>query len=609
MKHSIMKKITAILLCIAMVVVLPATAAARATASPVIYLTDISDTVLYTDPNKYTAESVFDMSSTKFLSAATKIFAGFYMTKEEGISSNMIAQVTGGIKDIFAPIALDSKGNSKDDSIGPWNFPLAVGSSPSDSEIMTDNVKSIATEAKNSVGYDRFFVCTYDWRIDPTVSAKRLLDYIDAVVKKTKSDKVSIIAEGYGGVVANAYLYKYSTHAKQNLDSCVFVDAPLLGNAVMGDLMKGRIAKTVADENSFMGNYNNITGKERGECMTDYMKDDPNGWINSFMENLIGTTANATLVGQLVKLLVTKILSGAVSFDEIAKAYNNFALIAQENVYGAGLREYLRNMPGLWALVPTADYDAAMGYLFPGTESPTSALLTKIANARKVTDNTDTTLKTARKNGIKTYVVANYGVQIIPATVTLHDMSDGIQSTKLSSAGAITKECGYEWPIHNNCTSYYHDHLSPDKDINANNCALPENTWFIKGLPSRQLSEKSVAQFIVWLATSTSQRNVWETGEYTQFLTYSKYTKGLSPYTAQLPSGNGVVLGDTDQDGVISAGDARQILRYAVGLESPSKMMMVAADVDGTGSIEAADSRLVLRYAVGIISNFPAEDM
>lgn len=607
MKHSIIKKLIAAVLCLAMIGVLPAAATAKATAAPVIYLTGLDDTVLYSDPNKYTAETVFDMNSQAFLAAATRIFAGFYFSKEEGINSTTIGQVTGGIKDIMEPIALDKNGNPKDTSTGAWNFPLPVGSSPSDSEIMTENVKSISTVADSTVGYNRFYVCTYDWRIDPLVNAERLLNYIESVLKKARADKVSIIAEGYGGVVANAYLYKYPTHAAQCLESCVFLDAPLMGNTVMGNIMRGRLAKTAADEDSLLGNYNNITGKERGEALTAYMQDDPQGFFSDIIDYLIGTSANATFVGQMIKFLIVKIVSGALSFDDIGKAYNNFALLAGENVYGAGLREYLRNMPGLWALIPEAYYDDAMAFLFPGTENPTSALMTKISHARKVTDSTQNTLKKAKANGIKMYIVANYGVQLLPATVALHDLSDGIESTKLSSAGAITKECGSEWPLHNNCTSFYHDHLSPDKDINANNCALPEFTWFIKGLPNCQFSETSVAKFVVWLTTATTQRNVWETGEYTQYLTYSKYTKELNPYTGELPSNNGIVLGDTDQDGVITAGDARQVLRYAVGLESPSKMMMVAADVDGSGSVDAGDSRLVLRYAVGIISNFPAE--
>ncbi len=58
---------------------------------------------------------------------------------------------------------------------------------------------------------------------------------------------------------------------------------------------------------------------------------------------------------------------------------------------------------------------------------------------------------------------------------------------------------------------------------------------------------------------------------------------------------------------MITPADARTVLRYAVQLETPSKIMRVVADVDGDGSVQPADARLVLRYSVGLISNFPAD--
>ena len=67
------------------------------------------------------------------------------------------------------------------------------------------------------------------------------------------------------------------------------------------------------------------------------------------------------------------------------------------------------------------------------------------------------------------------------------------------------------------------------------------------------------------------------------------------------------MLGDIDLDGVITPADARAVLRIAVGLDNPSKIILTTADVDGDGVVLPADARLVLRYAVGLISNFPAD--
>lgn len=55
--------------------------------------------------------------------------------------------------------------------------------------------------------------------------------------------------------------------------------------------------------------------------------------------------------------------------------------------------------------------------------------------------------------------------------------------------------------------------------------------------------------------------------------------------------------GDVDYDGKITAGDARLVLRAAVGLEELAKY---SADVDGDGKITASDARIVLRKSVGL---------
>ena len=58
--------------------------------------------------------------------------------------------------------------------------------------------------------------------------------------------------------------------------------------------------------------------------------------------------------------------------------------------------------------------------------------------------------------------------------------------------------------------------------------------------------------------------------------------------------------GDTDLDGKVTAADARQILRTAVGLYTPGILVRNLFDFDGNGKINAEDARLTLRYAVGL---------
>ena len=90
-------------------------------------------------------------------------------------------------------------------------------------------------------------------------------------------------------------------------------------------------------------------------------------------------------------------------------------------------------------------------------------------------------------------------------------------------------------------------------------------------------------------------------------MVYAENGQCISLAAAARLLGLGPLMGDIDSDGFVTASDARMVLRYAVQLEIPSKIMRTVADVDGDGSVQPADARLVLRYAVGIISNFPAD--
>ena len=64
--------------------------------------------------------------------------------------------------------------------------------------------------------------------------------------------------------------------------------------------------------------------------------------------------------------------------------------------------------------------------------------------------------------------------------------------------------------------------------------------------------------------------------------------------------GNRLQMGDTDGDFAVTANDARNILRAAVGLEVLSVTRAECADTDWDGQISAADARTVLRYSVGL---------
>ena len=58
--------------------------------------------------------------------------------------------------------------------------------------------------------------------------------------------------------------------------------------------------------------------------------------------------------------------------------------------------------------------------------------------------------------------------------------------------------------------------------------------------------------------------------------------------------------GDVNQDGKVTASDARLALRYSAKLQMLTNAQMKAADANADGKVTAADARILLRYAAGL---------
>lgn len=62
-----------------------------------------------------------------------------------------------------------------------------------------------------------------------------------------------------------------------------------------------------------------------------------------------------------------------------------------------------------------------------------------------------------------------------------------------------------------------------------------------------------------------------------------------------------VILGDVDKNGIVSAADARFVLRLSAGMEIVDNFIIyLAADINNSYEIDASDARSVLRYAAAI---------
>lgn len=142
------------------------------------------------------------------------------------------------------------------------------------------------------------------------------------------------------------------------------------------------------------------------------------------------------------------------------------------------------------------------------------------------------------------------------------------------SASTLYNELSKDFLVtQNNCTTAFL--LSPVKvsELSAENIIFFDSD-------NKQLSENSN------IATGTSFSYFGEFGEVTQC----------------------ILLGDTNCDGLITAGDARKALQMAAFIEDSEDIELFAGDINSDGSVTASDARRILRFSAQLedFSDFKA---
>ena len=593
MKYSL-KKAVSLLLCAAMLFGIFGIVGSGATVTPVIYVADIVNSPIYSNPNKASAEAVFFPAEEEMQSAFLFIIAGFMCYAVAGEEKTGKDLIIRGINSLTKDAACNEYGETQDGlGVNDYKYPLSYYKD--DPAVVTQLMMAL-DEANGAVGLEHTYLFTYDWRLDPIENAGKLKDFIAHVKSREGAKKVALLCAGNGGVVGNAYLYTYAATAANDVTSCVFLNSPLTGHNLVGDVMSGNLTHVTDESESILDTLVQVTKIERANAMVRYINDDPNGMIKQLFDDVFGSDELISQLGFTIIWIVNAALGGQNVWSDMAKSYSDFISANKDALYTPSLKAFLCNAPGLWALVPQEYFDDAMFFMFGNEEIP-AKLEKKINDFRPVLAATKTTLQNAKNNGINVCLVAGYNMQVLPVTGNIDQHSDSMLLTKYASAGATAAKHGSSDML-TQAVKDGHEHLSPDAQIDASTGALPEHTWYIRNLPNMRYECESAADFVTWLLMSDHQRTIWEELRYPQYMAYSRNKNIISA----LDNGTTVYYyGDANVDGFVDAGDARLALRVSVGLESiTTEIGFILADVDCNGEITAGDARQILRYSVGL---------
>lgn len=325
----------------------------------------------------------------------------------------------------------------------------------------------------------------YDWRYDVMDTAKKLDEYIKQVKEETGCKKVALLPESMGGAVTVAYLYQFGY---DDIQSVVFRSSAMEGITLMGDLFTRQL---------------NVNTKS------------VLGYIDGFM---LGSSNKDVFLRGLVNTL------GAVPVALIANILNGFVKSEKDYVYDECLCDLFGNIPGIWTFVPDEYYEAAKSSMLDKTKN--AKLIKKLdVYHKQVRPNIVPMLKEMQENGVKVAVISHYGLYGVPIVPNDTYQSDFLVDTQFTSIGATCSKIGKT--LGDNYTQKVndgHNHLSADGQIDASTCALPENTWFIKGMVHTWYNG-GYNELVDWIIYESENASVSEKEEYPQFL-YNNANEG-----------------------------------------------------------------------------------
>jgi hypothetical protein len=321
-----------------------------------------------------------------------------------------------------------------------------------------------------------FYQFHFDWRLDPMETARALHAYIQRVKAETGSAKVNLHAISFGSVVCCAYLEQYGTGDLESLFLCVSAH----GGLTLGeDLIQKKLS---------------VSGKG----------------LAAFLEQMIPDDT-----GLLAPALRAMECTGLLRLAEWL--FNGWLGDIKERFYEQAVIPLLGQMPAVWAFVADDEvYENGKRLLLADT-AKYARLIEKLDEYHySVGNRTNKILRDAAAE-IKVALVCGYDYAPIPLGGAFLYQSDFLIDTARESGGAVCAPYGQTLPAdYVQAVADGHDHISGDRAIDASTCALPEQTWFVKGYQHQY--EYSGAGIYPWFLGFSGQPTVWSDPAYPQFL-------------------------------------------------------------------------------------------
>ncbi|HZK39267.1 MAG TPA: hypothetical protein VFD23_03835, partial [Clostridia bacterium] len=342
----------------------------------------------------------------------------------------------------------------------------------------------------DQIGEDRIYSFNFPAFSNTYDQAEKLDQFIQIVKGQTGAEKVNLVPVSLGATITNAYFDNYAH--KHDVAKVVRIVGASDGSYVFSDLISQ--------------NYSVNSEKLFYSDLMPQLADGYQGY----------------LINLLLRILPKKVFNNVLdaAFDVLR---NDFVV----------------NTPSMWSIVPADKYEELADIHLSGPEYATLRAQTDKYYAYQ--SNLQQNVYDLIEDGVEVYNICGYGFNIGKGWTDYQyfqffkcadDMnSDGviqIASTGMgthSAAPGTTLPDGYVQQ-NTNCTNPAHNHISPDRVIDASTSFLPDQTWYFSGQHHECAHNDVVIKLAVTLMSSDAITSVYSDPDFPQF-NGSRFTRRI----------------------------------------------------------------------------------
>ena len=400
--------------------------------------------------------------------------------------------------------------------------------------------------------FDHMYYFAYSSFGNHLALVDELYEFIQMVKAQTGHDKVNLVPLSQGGTLFSG-LIEYYPEVSNELHKVILVVPALDGSTIIGDAFNDR-----------------------------FSIDDPAFLYNGFLENL-------GLLDEFTARLIEIALR--IFPDEVIMKVVDAALSTL-------VEDVMTTSTNMWVLCPSGDYPTAREKYLSTPERAELRRQTDIYYQAQL--NSKDNILGLVEDGVQVFCFCEYNTPMIDVGATWNSQNaDFIIQTDSTSMGAYFANCGETLPedyVQKNtyCSDPAHNHISPDRVVDASAGLLPDQTFYFDG---QRHDLTALNDIILKLALELIARDdvqdVYSSPDFPQF-NIGRITSNVRIYMNNVK--------DLDTTGMTAA-EIKEINEAVAEAEA-----ILASTTGVIGEAEACEARLVKILAKEGLVEAPAEE-